>query len=289
VKRPAEAEPSRELASDRVEGPAPAGPRMTKRLITQDSAMSVMPPERIYLSLIRPVSSLRDQVVANRIMAHILPFGCVAVSLTQLRIPEIFLPQNIRSCGHGFRHDAFPIPHPRHKGIRRITARSTKQVDMIRQYNIAANQPVPGLLPGMQDGLMHRRCCQQRDSVSGADCHEDNQGPIARCKHRLMDRTFADRARGRFGFVHCRRPSWSWALHQTFGKSKLCGVGRDSPHSKSICESSVGVTVIFFFGLACGAAGRVTLTSSDSSWVRMVFARSMTDKGRPASRATWMP
>ncbi len=59
-------------------------------------------------------------------------------------------------------------------------------------------------------------------------------------------------------------------------------------HSKLSCESSAGVTVIFFFGLACGA-GRETVASSLSSFARIVFARSITLSGRPANRATWMP
>jgi hypothetical protein len=53
--------------------------------------------------------------------------------------------------------------------------------------------------------------------------------------------------------------------------------------SKFSCES-----VIFFFGLARGA-GSETDASSLSSSARMVFARSTTLSGRPASQATWMP
>ena len=65
-------------------------------------------------------------------------------------------------------------------------------------------------------------------------------------------------------------------------KSALCATQR-----KFNCASSAGVTEIFFFGFAWGvAAGSVTVVSSLSSFPRIVFARSITLNGRPASRAT---
>src|SRR5205823_11789493 len=51
-------------------------------------------------------------------------------------------------------------------------------------------------------------------------------------------------------------------------------------YSKLRCESSAGAMIIFFFGLVCGA-GRETDVSSLSSFATIVFARSITLRGRP--------
>ena len=62
-------------------------------------------------------------------------------------------------------------------------------------------------------------------------------------------------------------------------------------YSRLSCESSAGLTEIFFWGRAFGvvADGNSMLVSSLSSLARIVLARSMTEIGKPARRATWIP
>lgn len=87
---------------------------------------------------------------------------------------------------------------------------------------------------------------------------------------------------------HCRYLSRRPGAPPDRGQIRFISVFAEVVHSKLSCESSAGVIVIFFFGLACGA-GSETAVSSLSNFARIVFARSMTLKGSLARRASRMP
>jgi hypothetical protein len=156
------------------------------------------------------------------IVSDILPLCCMAVFASQLRIPKVFLPNRVGTPSRGLGNPALPEPYPIQNWLRRTYGRSAEQMDMIGQNYIATDHPMISLLPSIKNRLMHGRRGEQRCALLGANRQEDQHGPVAGGKNRLMNRTVTGRE-GLGGFrVWCHsRPSWSWALHGKTGKAKI--------------------------------------------------------------------
>lgn len=169
---------------------------------------------------------------------------------------------------------------------------SAKQMKMIRHDDIASDQPVARHRPCIDKVGVKFGIRQAWPAVLGAYGEKNDDRTVALINRQVMRGAASVRGNGIVVLCGHRcgrsgdRPSMVTDLNM-WRAGLLTSLF--NPHNKSICASSAGATEIFFFGRASGAAGRVTVTSSDSSWARMVLARSMTSSGRPARRATWMP
>ncbi len=105
-------------------------------------------------ALVRPVVWVGDEPLADGIGPDVLPFGGEVLAAAQLGVPALALPEGMR-MGKREREGDFGLPvfHPAVEVGNGNATGNAQQMDVVRHDDVAGNEPVPGIAPGIKHAV----------------------------------------------------------------------------------------------------------------------------------------
>ena len=134
--------------------------------------------------MVGPVGGFLDELGADGVFNHILPFVVVAFASAELGVPEIRLPDGgVLAIGPVARGVGFPEGDPARQGHRRVLARGAKQVQVVRHEHIAANEPGIGGGPGLAECAVNGVAGEDAFFVFRADGEKNDGWVVGKFEH----------------------------------------------------------------------------------------------------------
>src|SRR5438477_12736367 len=130
-----------------------------------------------------------------RVSANIFPLVAVTFRRPNLAIPMVALPNVTFLSADSFREDRFPISHPPFEGWNFGAVWRTEKMNVIRHYDVTADEPGQGLIPGGYNRLMNGKRCENRQPLRRAGGHKNDSWPVMPLRGRRMDGRLATRLR----------------------------------------------------------------------------------------------
>jgi len=116
-----------------------------------------LPLQHIKFALVGPFFWIVTITMTHRVSANIFPLVAVTFRRPKLAIPMVALPNVTFLSADSFREDRFPISHPPFEGWNFGAVWRTEKMNVIRHYDVTADEPRQGLIPGAYNRFMNVR------------------------------------------------------------------------------------------------------------------------------------